>query len=570
MFRYFFKIILFFVVFTCISNKLISQNNYPDNYFAPPFKIPMKVSGTFGELRSNHFHSGIDLRIGRVGLPYYSIADGYVSRIKVSAWGYGRAIYITHPNGYKSVYGHMDKFNNEIEKYVKRKQIELQSFGINVYPQPDELPLNKGDYLGNGGNSGYSFGPHLHFEIRKAKGDIPINPLLCYPKIKDTRKPAIKTLEIFGIKDSGIVNSRKSFLITPSGRYGKYKLNNPVYAWGKIAFGVEAYDYIDGIGSRNSVYSVELHCNNEIIYKHIMNEFSFYESRYINSLINYKERITSGKRIQRTYIEEQNKLSIYKKVKNRGFIDINQNKKYNLKYIIKDIKGNTSVLEFTVVGKKYNLQQVSDYELFMKCDKDNYYITDDFRLSVYKGCIYDDLKFRYNKKNNPFSKYSKLHDIHNEYIPVHYPMTLSIKIENLDTSYHKKALIAQYNRKGKVKSKGGKHINGFITTQIKEFGNYFVAIDTIAPIIVPINIYSGAVFKNDKTIKLKITDNLTDIKKYNGYINNNWVVFEYDGKNDLFTYYFDKNIINGKNELKFYVEDEKGNQNKYIVYFFKY
>ena len=560
-----------------LINLIFSQTSYPKNYFRSPMGIPIYVSGNFGELRSNHFHSGIDIRTeGREGLNLYAIADGYVSRIKVSAWGYGFAVYITHPNGYKSVYGHLSKYNSEISKYVEEKQYESETFAMNLYPNPDELPVKKGDIIGLSGNSGHSFGAHLHFEIRDSKKDEPINPLLFGFKVKDNIKPVIKTLAIYPENDTSFIDNRNSKkLFSVSGGNGKFYVNQTVKVHGSIFFGIEAYDYLNFVNSRNAVSTVKLYVDDTLYYEHNIERFSFWDGRYINSLIDYYERITSGKRIQRSYIDPNNSLNIYKFTKNRGAVIFKDDKIHSVKYIVEDCYGNVASLKFKVqsvtdIDKKIKYSNIpTDYQMLMSYKVENLFIKDDIRITVHKHCLYKNLYFKFNSEETYRSNYSELYTVHNEYTALHYPITISINGEKVPENLRDKALIVRIDRKGRTNSHGGRWLNGFLTIKTKTFGQFYIATDETAPKITPINISDKRNMGSQKSIKFKVTDNLSGINTYNGYIDGKWVLFQCDGKNSLFFYEFDERVGKGKHELVFKVTDNYNNISEYKATFYR-
>lgn len=566
-FQIFLTLILFFPLLS------LSQTDCPKGYFGSPLDIKLYMSGNFAELRSNHFHSGIDIRTqGVVGKKILSIADGYVSRIKVSPWGFGNALYITHTNGYISVYAHLDGFVPEIEKYIKEKQYERREFAMNLYPNPDEFPLKKGELVAFSGNSGRSYGPHLHFEIRN-KDDEPIDPLLCGFEITDNIKPEFKKLAIYPADDTSFVNSRNDKkILTVSGSNGSFTSNQTVTVHGSIYFGFEAYDYLNYVGSRNAINEVQLFVDDVLTYHHKIETFSFYDSRYINSFVDYEERL-KGVRIQKTYVQPNNKLKIYKKAENNGVVVFNDNKTHNLKYVIKDSHGNASTLKFKVkstkdIDKNIKYENIpTDYQMLMSYKNENVFMKDEIRIMVHKHCLYDNLYFKFSSTLYKGKAYSKLYSVHNENTPLHHPITISIDGKKVPPILRSKALIVRIDRKGRKHGAGGKWINGFITAQTKTFGKFYITTDQEAPKITPLNIYENANMSSKSAIEFKATDNLAGIKSYNGYIDGEWVLFKYDGKNSKFFYEFDEKVSRGKHKLVFQVEDEVGNIAEYKANF---
>jgi Peptidase family M23 len=288
------------------------QHNYPQDLFIPPLQIPLIPAGTFGELRSGHFHSGLDIKTQQIeGLPVYVIGDGMVSRIKIAHWGYGKALYIVHPNGYTSVYGHLQKFSPKIEAYVKNKQYEKESYEIELFPNSSELIIQKGEIIAYSGDTGSSSGPHLHFEIRNTNSEKPINPMLLGMEIKDNQPPFIDELYVYALSDSTQINqSNIKLKINLNKQKDGTFSTDTLYAEGKIGFGINAYDKQDFSLNKNGVYAVEMMVNGVPYLSYDFETFSFNESHYINTFIDYEHYAKFGERIQQCFIFPYNKLYI--------------------------------------------------------------------------------------------------------------------------------------------------------------------------------------------------------------------------------------------------------------------
>lgn len=548
-----------------------SQENYPQHDFISPVDIPIKLSGTFGELRSNHFHSGIDIKTGeKEGLKVFSIAEGYVSRIKVQSGGYGKAMYITHPNGYVSVYCHLSKYNNGISEFVNQQQYKQQSYSIDLYLEKDQFIVTQGQLVAYTGNSGSSGGPHLHFEIRDAVTQNIINPLLFGYQITDNNSPVINYIKIYPHGKNSHVNGENKNLgyntVKHSSSY-LLKGSDTITAAGNIYFGINTIDLFNGGMNKNGIYSISLLIDDKKVYEHNVETFSFAETRYLNSLIDYKEYKTKKRRLQKTFIEPNNHLSLYKVRKNNGLISITSGQKYKITYEVKDVYDNTSYLNFWIIGtdatgKTTKTKNANENQLF-SYNKKNTFKRNDLILEVPGKALYDTLNFHYEKQEATAKSYSSIHTLHFDYVPLHKWCSLSIQPETLPLELQNKAILVKYEDDKNFYSAGGKWKNGFIKTQIREFGNYCIMVDTIPPEIKPVNIRNNKSLLAQTAIKVKINDKLSGVDYFNGTLNGEWILMEYDAKNDLLTYYFDKHLKEGENIFKLEVVDNKNNVSIY-------
>lgn len=553
------QLVLLFLV-TQIS---YSQSNYPTSDFISPLDIPLKLSGTFGELRSNHFHSGIDIKTGeKTGLNIYAIANGYVSRIKVQSGGYGKALYITHPNGYVSVYGHLNKYNETINNWVIENQYKNQSYEVDLYLKPGDIEVNQGEIVAYSGNSGRSGGPHLHFEIRTASDQKPVNPLLFGYQVKDNTTPVFNLLKIYPFGPSSTVNGQQRAAdFYPLSANSNYYLKNQedVEAGGQIYFGINTIDLFNGGLNKNGVFKIEMLVNGDVYYQHELETFAFSETRYINSLIDYGEYKSKRRRIQKTYIQPNNELSIYKNIINAGILNTAAGKSYAIELRVSDAAKNTASLKFNVVGVEplSSIKRHSEDQLF-NYTGNNVFKNEWLNLSVPGNALYDTMHFSYQVYPKTADSYSAVHQLHNDQVPLHKWCTLAIRGDSVPVHLWNKTIIASVDN-GEYESAGGEWENGFVRTRIRNFGNYCILVDTVAPEIIPINISNQKSLLAQQTIKLKIRDDLSGIKTYKPNLNGEWILMEYDAKNDLLTYFFDKHLKAGENIFKLEVWDEKNN-----------
>ena len=565
---------LFLSIFIIINGILVAQD-YPKDYFRSPLDIPLYLSGNFGELRSNHFHAGIDIKTqGVEGKKVYAVADGYVSRIKVSAFGYGNAIYITHPNGYTSVYGHLNKFSDKIAAYVKAAQYQEEQFSVHLFPTASQFPVKKGDLIAYSGNTGGSGGPHLHFELRDTKSEHPFNPLLFGFEIKDNIKPSIYALTIYPLNDTSFINgSNKKQRFIASGSGGNYSLSGSpsIALFGKFGFGIESVDKMNYTGNTYGLYQINLNHNEELVYQQVIDEFAFAEGRYINSYIDYAQYHQNRRRIQKSFVQPGNRLRIYKKIKNQGVFTLNDNKKHTFLYELSDTYGNTSTLSFALEAKSIapiksipNLKPVQ--VRYFQFDQRNTFVEDNLLVDLPPYVLYDDLYFEYRKQEASNKTLSPIYWIHNNLTPLHSYITVSIKSDELIKN-KAKVLIGSTTDGHSFYPEGGKWNGSNISVKTRSFGGYALLEDLIAPKIVPINIYSNADMSNKWSIMIKIRDNLAGIDSFRATVDGKWVLMEYDAKNDLLVHYFDDNISPGMHQFKLVVKDKVENTATYETTF---
>lgn len=569
------KVVQYIFLFSLLlfSYNAGSQDNYPKGYFRSPVDFPILLSGTFGELRGNHFHSGIDIKTnGHNGAKIYAIADGYVSRIKISASGFGKTLYITHPNGYVSVYAHLDRFNKKLAGYTKKKHYEHESFELNIFPEKGLLKVRKGEVIGYSGNSGYSFGPHLHFEIREEANQKPLNPLFFGFKVKDYIRPKISSLTVYPAARGVKVNGKtEPFSYDTEGWGEKYRLpgKDTVEVTGPVYLGVETHDLLNDAGNKNGVYSVEVQKGAETVFLFRAESFLFSETRYINSLIDYGKYVDNGRKIIRSKIDPNNLLSMYGNF-GEGIIAFEEEGLTELAVEVKDINGNISRLVFIVsydgseTLRQYAISAPPENRSIFRYDKTNLFENGDIRLEIPYGALYDSFEFTYDTLPAAGGSLSGVHRIHNDHTPLHTYCNLALRLQaKVSDELKQKCLLAKVDETGSYTGVGGEYNDGYITAGIREFGDYTIVADTLAPVIKPLKYARYKSVKGIKRISFKISDELAGIKKYNGELNGDWVLMEYDAKNDLLFYDIDERMKKGINNFRLVVTDMKGNESEY-------
>ncbi|MCX6243995.1 MAG: M23 family metallopeptidase [Bacteroidetes bacterium] len=561
----------FFFLLLIFPGKPGAQNTYPKNQFRSPIDFPIMLAGGFGDVRKNHFHSGIDIRTGgEEGKPVYAIADGYVSRVNISSGGFGKAIYITHPNGFTSLYGHLKGFNAAIGAWIREQQYKNESFVLDSPVDPGVLKVKKGDVIAYSGNTGLSEGPHLHFEIRDAATQEIINPMLFGLPFKDNTPPKIYNVRIYPLDEMSMVNftgNAATLPVNASGADCRVTSKDTTKVSGNIIFGIQAFDFSNDTGSRDGISLIELYVDTALCFSQKFERFAFAETRYANSLLDYPQVMRNGQRIMRSYIAPNNKLSMYGKGLNRGIVNFNDNKLHKVIYVVKDAFGNTSKLTFMVkshlpVGGRMRNERTLKGTL-LSCGKPNHFTSDGIIFDLPADALYEDLDFIFSASAAAPGAFGRVYHLQNEFTPIHSASTLALKADGIPSSLSSKALIVKVDNEGHLGGRGGKMENGFLKTQIREFGDYRIAIDTVPPQIKPVNVAQNKNVSKQRDISFKITDNLSGIQSYRGTLNGKWILMDFDAKSGRLIYAFDDRIRVGKNNLRMVVKDGIGNESIY-------
>ncbi|WP_456440604.1 M23 family metallopeptidase [Psychroserpens sp.] len=551
-----------------ISQFGFSQSPYPQDYFRKPLDVTLVLSGTFAELRSNHFHSGLDIKTQqRTGLDVYAAAEGYVSRIKISHFGYGKALYITHPNGYVTVYAHLEKFSPTIEKYIKILQYEKESYEIEVFPSPEELPIKTDEIVAFSGNSGSSGGPHLHFEIRD-NAERPINPMLFGIDIKDTKRPVISAIYAYPKNKKSHVNEikiRKELRLIPN-KNGDYTVE-AIEAFGEIGFGVESYDQQDLANNKNGISNIQTFFNGNKNFEMDFKRFSFDETKHLNRFIDFEIFKTDKSRVQKLFVQSGNTLSMLKDVSDDGYIRVEDSTSSVYKIRIQDFKGNEAWVNIPIKGKKAK-EKLEGYDL-----QPAYYVQpneslrlEDKNISVFfpKDTFYDNFYIDFAVSSDTLT-------LHKDVVPLMKNCTISYNIENYSEEDKSKLFIAKlygyYKRPYYVRTS---RQGNYLTARTKSFGTFTLATDSISPTIKPVNFQDSKWVSKSEYLKIKIDDDLSGISNYRATINGKWILMEYDYKKDTLTYHFDDSVISDtENNLKVIVIDNIGNSSTFEATFFR-
>lgn len=554
------KIVLSFLLLTQFAfAQEFDLTKVSKNYYLNPLDIKLNLAGSFGEIRSNHFHSGLDFKTNqREGYPVYAAADGYISRIRIQIGGFGNALYINHPNGTTTVYAHLQKFSPNIALFAKNRQYAAQSFTLDLPLTPIEIPVKKGDIIAYSGNTGSSGGPHLHFEIRNTKTEQTINPLIFGIDVEDHIKPTIAALFLYTFNNDPFSESTKKQQIPITGSNGTYRLtqNTPLIVNGRFGFGVNAYDLFSGNANKNGLYSTTVLLDDAIIFETVIDQLYFEHTRSVNAFIDYPAKLTTGRVIEKGFALPGAKTSFYKTMKNYGIIETTDTNIHDIKYILRDYKGNQSVLNFKIKSNGNDLPKKAPIKgKYFNYLNDNRFANDEVIAIFPKGIFYDDLDFIYSNSPPSGSALSRIHHIHNKLTPIHEGFELQIKVNPEYLALKDKLVIVNENGA----SQGGEFYNGYIRAFPRVLGKFYLRADTIAPVITPLNISNNANLASAGRISLKMSDNLSGIKSFNGYIDGNWVLMEYEPRNGTVWHNFEKDLKKGNHVFKFTVADAKNN-----------
>lgn len=543
---------------------MVCFNSFPQKY-SNPVDVPIALSGGFGELRANHFHSGIDYKTLQViNKPIYSIADGYVSRISVSPSGYGLALYVTHEDtGHTSVYAHLNSFADNIAAYVRKQQYEKETFRIELYPEKDMFPVTKGQQIALSGNTGSSGGPHLHFEVRDAITQDPLDPLDFFKHtVLDTQKPDLRRISFYPQLGKGVINGSNEPIrinIAKNNQGTPLAFGQTIRAWGKIGVGVEAYDKMNGQHNIYGIKHVRLFVDEKKHFSQTIGRYSFSNTSMLNALIDYEDWRKRRTFLMKSFVLPGNKLNFYDAVDN-GYININEERNYRMRYELEDYHGNVLTYSFVIEGVKQDIAVPEDKGYYMSYIFRNYFVDSDFVLDIPRDNLYEDV-FYYHNKISSDEYLSDIYKINDKPVPLHNSAKMWIKLK-VDTLANKK----QYgivDVTGRMSWVGGIYKNGGVETSIGELGKqYAISYDNVLPVITPVN---AASWKSNRKIQVRLSDNLSGIAHFRGTINGEYVLFKHDMKSPVYTYTFDEVVAkqSGALHFEFVVTDGAGNVARY-------
>lgn len=539
--------------------------------YIPPMDHAIELSGNFMEPRGDHFHSGLDIRTqGKEGLPVKAVADGWVSRIKISPWGYGKAVYIDHPDGHTSVYGHLQVLKGTVAKACLDAQYRNKDFSIDYTPEKGAVPVKQGDVIALSGNTGGSGGPHLHFELRRTGDQNALDPEALGIKVPDKVKPEMIGVRLYPLNDSSVVGPypAKAKGFATEGTNGSYKLKGDAVptAYGSIGLALHTIDRYDGLAAKCGVRRIELFVDSVPCFSILFDHIDFNTTRYCNAHMDYE--LFKGQKMEyhRCYKQPNDKLKIYGKEEAQGRITLAPGQQRSVLFRATDANGNVSELSFKVKGATAAeagswVQQAPAGSLF-RYDTENVLKEDGVSLTLPALSLYDDAYVRYERKPAPARALAPLHVLHDPLTPLQTSGVVRIDVPGLPEKSSSKALVVRIDGEGRTNAVGGSYANGVMTANVRAFGGYTVMLDTVAPVIT--NVDLKADMNGRSRFTFKVSDKLSSVEKWKATIDGQWVLMEYEPKTKTLMHTFDEHTLNpGAKAFKLEVTDERGNTARY-------
>ncbi|MDE6266665.1 MAG: M23 family metallopeptidase [Muribaculaceae bacterium] len=544
----------FFSVIAFLGCAVLVQGQNKSAYMVKPVNIPAVLAGNFGELRPNHFHGGVDFKTqGRTGWDVHSADDGYISRISVSPWGYGRAVYVTHPaTGLMTVYGHLEAFTPAVDKVVKARQYELRQFAVDMEFPPEQFPVKRGEVIAVSGNAGHSFGPHVHFEVRETETGYALDPIPFMRDIfNDKVAPEVRHLGLYPHGDEGVINGEiKGAVLTAA------EAQKGFTAWGKVIPAINAFDKMTGTANIYGVKYLTFSVDGKTIYERVIDRYDMEETRAVNTLAFYGDVVNRGRWMMWTYVPPSQPLGFMIKTGNNGILDITEERPYKCEFTLTDEFGNTRHVPFTIRGKRQDIVPVEHAAWRLDYRGYNYYNVDGVKVEIPSGVLYDDIWFNVSttSSENYISPIVKIGD---PTVPLANDITVEIPVTETVSDPSKLCLV---RIGGSSRSAIGAEFTGSsMKADVNRFGTYAVTTDATAPTVRPLNPQQWG--RNNR-VAVKISDNLSGVETYSGEIDGRFVLMELDGKSGTLTYDLNAGRVKrgGDHKLTVTVTDGCGNR----------
>ncbi len=566
-----------FWVFICLGFSFKSDY-YSKIEFEPSFSLvapvrsELSLTGSFGELRNNHFHAGIDLRsgYGPNGDDILAAADGYISKIVIDSDDYGKSMYIRHRNGMMTMYAHLHEFRKDINDYIKALQYQQKSFQLEIKLNPHDFPVKAGEMLAFMGNTGASRGKHLHFELRDETGEEVFDPFSYGLNLKDQIKPTIKRIKVYGYDEEGSEVSGRVF----SKSFAE-KNKAPIDIPGAIfSVGLEAFDRSDNSHNLTGIKTIKLSIDGGLFYCYSADSWKRDETKYINAHIDYFAKAASKGQFHRCFVLTGNKMNMYHSLQNDGFFYMSDNAEHEVQLIVGDANGNESMLNFKIRKKPFiTTHRSSKYVDVIYHDLEKQFKTENASIWFPAGSVYEDLncELKIQARNSALA-YSDWISVIPSNIPVHLKALVKLKPNReIPAHLYNKCFIA-IKRGNSVQSVGGKWENGELVAQARSLGPFCIMVDTLAPGIRPL-VNKKKRFPYGQ-IAFRINDNNSTSKDvpdihYDTYIDGKWVLAEYDKKSATIRHKFEPDLEAGTHNYQVFVRDYLGNEKTFKGSFVK-
>ena len=552
----FFTILCLQLFFLMTNAQLFPDPDYPSDYFSYPLRIPMRLNANFGEMRPNHFHMGLDLFTERrENLPVYAPADGWVSKLKIDPSGFGNAIYLSHPNGYTTLYAHMNSFASFMEEALEDGQYANESWKGDVNFSENVLKVKKGDFIGYSGNTGASAGPHVHYEIRTTEEDVCVNPLFFHP-VRDITPPVIQRIAVYDRNRSTYEQTPKIITAVRAGNEYVAPGNVITVQSRRISVAIVASDAITGIPNQNGIYEAVAYLDDIPVSGFYMDGIGYNQTRYLNAHIDYRLQASSGSYFQHLTPLPGNRLPIYYK-KNDGVLYLDKDN-HQLKIKVKDPNGNETVFktDIRVVAPVHVTTNVQKDSRYMMPNQLNVFENEKVQLVSTEKSFYDAFRFIYQSKP-AVSGLSDIHQLHNQSIPVHDSMIVRLKANKTLNAAQSARVVMIREGKGKKDIRRTSLTRDWYEAKFRDFGEFYLTLDEQPPVITVNGLHEGAVVTGGHVITCTVTDNLQKIYRFRVEIDGSWIMFT--GTGPVFRYRVDEHCPTGNHVLKIFAEDVAGN-----------
>jgi hypothetical protein len=558
----------------CFSPGVFSQtNSYPRNYFRWPLNLKPEIVANLGELRPNHWHMGLDIRTAqKENQPVYAAATGYISKIRIERSGFGRCIWITHPNGFTTVYAHLNDYFPALEKYVTEQQYTQETWGMELELSPDKFPVSKGQLIAYSGNTGGSQGPHLHFEIRSTATDKCLNPLLFGMPLQDNVKPMLLKLALYDRGTSTYEGITRFFTLKNTD--GGYVINKmPVLKTGatKVSFGLQAFDRMSGSMNQDGIYSAKLFFDGQPVTEFVLDSIGYAQTGYFNAHIDYKYNYNGGVFFQHLSKLPGERSGVYHTENGDGVISLTDDESHTVRVEVRDSYGNMSSLNFQIQHEDGFAKQErikSSAQQFIP-NYVNVLERPGFEMYIPEMCLYDTVRSFYDRTNSfPGNAVSALHQVNDPSVPVHGDLTVRIKPDKPVSEDWRNKIVIQRSYRGNSNVQKAEWNGEWLSAKFSDFGMFQAFADTEAPTINELGRADTVDLSASSRIIFQPGDNF-GVRRFRAELDGQWLRFTND-KGRAYIYIFDERCPYGVHQLKVMVEDLVGNTTTKTWWFKKY